>query len=104
MQKIFRDPHKMLVRLVGLNVAFDVFSIPIWVILPYTRSSFSSLTLNVDTTIQVVDAAIAAAVFTVALFGILGKRKWGAYLAIAATVAQRVVGVYNFNVNVGKAV
>jgi hypothetical protein len=104
MSKIFADSHKTFVRLVGLNIAFDILSIPAWIALSFTASPLSTSTLTVNTSIAIVDAAVAAAVFAMALFGILGRQKWAAYLAVAATVAQRVTGVFIFDLNVGMVV
>jgi hypothetical protein len=104
MSKIFADPHKTLTRLVGLNIAFDILSIPAWIALSFTASPLSTSTLTVNTSVAIVDAAVAAAVFAVALFGILRKQKWGGYLAVAATVAQRVAGVFIFDLNAGMVV
>jgi hypothetical protein len=104
MSKIFADPHKTFVRLVGLNIAFDILSIPAWIALSFTASPLSTSTLTVNTSVAIVDAAVAAAIFAMALFGILGRQKWGGYLAVATTVAQRVTGVFIFDLNVGMVV
>ena len=103
MSKMFADPHKMLIRLVGLNAFFDLISIPLWAILPLLSSAQPGSTLTVDTTFAVVDAAFAVAVFAIAVFGIMQKHKWGAALAVAGTIAQRIVGVFMFSLNVGMA-
>ncbi len=104
MSKILSDSHRILIRLVWLNIAFDVLSIPIWIALPLTQTSFSGSTLAVDPIMAIADAGVAAAVFAVAFLGIMRKRKWGTLLAIAATVAQRIAGFFLFALNVGMAV
>jgi hypothetical protein len=104
MSKMFADAHAMLVRLVILNAVLDLFSILFWIVLPLIASPESSSTLNVNTTVAIVDAAVAAAVFFIAALGIVNKRKWGTFLAVAATAAQRVVGVFIFTLNAGMVV
>jgi hypothetical protein len=104
MPRILTDPHKTLIRLVGLNIAFDILSIPIWIGLVFAPTSPTGSTIAVNTSIAIVDAAAAAVLFGVALLGILKKQKWGSYLAVAGTVAQRIAGVFIFALNVGMAV
>jgi hypothetical protein len=43
-----------------------------------------------------IDAAVAAALFAVAFLGIMKKQKWGAILAIAVTVTQRIINFFQF--------
>jgi hypothetical protein len=94
----------MLVRLVGLNIAFDVLSIPFWIALPSLQTAQSTAsTLTVNSTIAIVDAAIAASLFALSFFGISKKQKWGYYLAIITTIIQRAVGVFLFALNIGMA-
>jgi hypothetical protein len=95
----------MLVRLLWLNIALDLLSIPVWIALWVAAQSsiVSTSTLNVDPTIAILDAAAAVALFGLALWGVLQNQKWGSYIAVAATVAQRVVGVFIFQVNVSMA-
>jgi hypothetical protein len=104
MPKILAASHKTLTSLVGLNIAFDILSIPAWIALSFTASPLSTSTLTVNTSVAMVDAAVAAAVFAVALFGIFRKQRWGSYLAVADTIAQRVAGVFIFDLNVGMVV
>ena len=103
MSKILADPHKTLIRLVGLNVAFDVLSIPFWIALPSLQTAQSTSTLTVNTSIAIVDAAIAAALFAIALLGIIKKQKWGALLVIAISIVNRAIAVflYEFSVAFG---
>jgi hypothetical protein len=104
MLQIFRDSHKTLSRLVGLNVAFDLLSIPFWIALTYTTSLQSASTLTVNSSTAIVDAAAAAVLFAVAFLGIIKKQKWGPYLATVGTLAQRIVGYLIFGLNGGMAV
>jgi hypothetical protein len=89
--KLFRDNYKMLTRLVGLNVIFDLIAIAIWFLVPSTQPS-----LLLGVSIAYVDAAVAAALFAVAYFGIVKRQKWGSMLAIAVTVIQRVINFFQF--------
>jgi hypothetical protein len=95
----------MLVRLLWVNIALDLLSVPIWIALWVAAQSSitSTSTLNVDPTIAILDAAAAVFFFSLALWGVLQKQKWGSYLAVIVTFAQRVVGVFIFQVNVGMA-
>ena len=104
MSKILSDSHRIFTRLVWLNIALDVLSIPIWIALPLTQTSFSGATLIVDPVLAIVDAILAAAVFALALFGIIKKKKWGTYLAVTATIAQRVTGLFIFAPNIFMAI
>ena len=104
MSKMLQNPHQMLTRLVGLNIAFDVLSIPIWIAFNFTSSTLSTTTVSANVPAALVDAAVAVAVFTVAIYGLVNDRKWGAYLAIGGTVGQRVIGVFIFPLNVGMGV
>lgn len=104
MSQMLKNPHRMLKRLVGLNIAFDVLSIPIWIAFNFTSSSLSTTTVNANVPAAIVDAVVAAAVFAVAIYGLVDSRKWGAYVAIAATIGQRVAGLFIFPLNVGMAV
>lgn len=99
MSEIIRNPQRTLIRLVGLNIALDVLSIPLWIAVLLTSTSASLNTLTVTTTVAIVDATIAAAAFGVAFFGIVGSKNWGVYLAAAITLGQRVVGAFIFSLN-----
>jgi hypothetical protein len=96
MSKLFADPRKTLTQLLMLNIALDVLSIPIWVAIPSLQSTVAPTTLSVDYVFAIADAAAAVAVFAVALLGVSGRKKWGSVLAVAGTLAQRVVGVFLF--------
>jgi hypothetical protein len=89
--KIFSNPHTMLTRLVGLNLIFDVIAVAIWFFVPSTQTS-----LMLGVSVAYIDAAVAAALFAVAFLGIMKKQKWGAILAIAVTVTQRIINFFQF--------
>jgi len=57
-------------------------------------STQPSLLLGVS--VAYVDAAVAAALFAVAFFGIVKKQMWGPVLAIGVTVTQRVINFFQF--------
>jgi hypothetical protein len=103
MSRIFGDVHKMIMRLVALNAIFDVISIPFWVYLPSLQNAQSQSILTVDPSTAIMNAAVAAAWFAVAFYGIMKWQKWGPILAIAITLAQRVIGFFMFQLNVGIA-
>jgi hypothetical protein len=104
MSKIFANPHKILLRLVGLNIAFDVLSIPLWIALSFMTNALSTPSLSVDNSIAIVDAATAATLFAVAFVGIIRSKKWGSYLAVVTTLGQRVAGYFIFGLNAGMAI
>ena len=103
MPTIFKNPHNVLKWLIALNIIGDLISIPFWLVLP-TMANTQGSTLTVDATIAIADAAVAAALFAIALYEIIKKQKWGSILAIILTVTQRVVGFFMFQLNVGVAV
>jgi hypothetical protein len=96
MLKLFADPRKILTQLLMVNIALDVLSIPIWVAVPSLQSTTAPTTLSVNYVFATADAAAAVVVFAVALLGISNRKTWGSILAIAGTLAQRVVGVFLF--------
>ncbi|MCW4011143.1 MAG: hypothetical protein NWF05_11080 [Candidatus Bathyarchaeota archaeon] len=98
------DSHKTLMWLVGLNVALDLLSVPIWFAFSFMENPLATTIISVNTSAALADAFVAVIVFAVALFGLMKGCRWGAYLAVAGTVGQRVVGFYLFDVNLGMAV
>ncbi len=105
MLKAPSDSHRIFVRLLWLNIALDLLSIPVWIALWVAAQSSitSTSTLAVDPTIAILDAAAAVALFGLALWGVLLNQKWGSYLAVVVTLAQRVAGVFIFQLNLGMA-
>ncbi len=104
MSEMLKNPHRMLTRLVGLNIAFDFLSIPIWIAFSFTSSTLSTTTVSANVPAATIDAAVAAAVFALAIYGLINSRKWGAYVAILATIGQRVAGAFIYPLNIGMAV
>jgi len=83
---------KILTGLVAANIALDVIAILIWGLAPATQWSIYRLGF----TIVGAEAAIAAAMFALTLFGLIKKRSWAPKLTIVITVAQRIFGTYVF--------
>jgi hypothetical protein len=93
MSKFFSaNPHKMLTRLVALNIVLDIIAIAVWGALPFSQWSIYRLGFSVVGT----EAALAAALFALTLFGLSKKQKWAPILAIAIAANQRVFGTYVF--------
>ena len=86
------NPHKTLTRLIALSIVFDILAVAIWAAFPEIQWSIYRLGFAIVGT----EAAVAAALFTVVLFGLRKKQKWAPPLAIAITVTQRVFGTYVF--------
>ncbi len=85
------NPHRTLIQIVALNVAFDVIAIAVWAAIPATTTQ-----LSLGFTAVAGEAAIAAAIFTITLYGLVKRQKWAPPLAIAVTVLQRTFGTYVF--------
>jgi hypothetical protein len=81
----------MLTRLVAANIILDFVAIAIWLI-PSTQWSIYRLGF----TIVGAEAAVAAVLFAVTLFGLMKKKPWAPIFAILITVAQRVFATYVF--------
>jgi hypothetical protein len=77
---------------VSSNIVLDVFAIAVWAVFPTTQWSIYQLGFTVVGT----EAAIAAAVYAVAFFGLIKHLKWAPFLAVAMTVAQRCFATYVF--------
>jgi hypothetical protein len=93
MSKFFStNPHKMLTRLVALNIVLDIIAIALWGAFPFSQWSIYQLGFSIVGT----EAALAAALFALTLFGLSKKQKWAPILAIAITANQRVFGTYVF--------
>lgn len=89
---VFRaKPHKILLRLVAANIVLDIIAIAIWAF-PATQWSIYRLGFQ----IVGAEAALAAALFVLTLFGLIKRKKWAPILAIGLTVTQRVFATYVF--------
>ena len=86
------NPHKILTAFVAANIVLDIIAIAIWAGAPATQWSIYQLGFTIVGT----EAAVAAVLFTVALFGLLKKKKWAPYLALLVTINQRVFATYVF--------
>jgi len=86
------NPHKVLTAFVALNIVLDVLAIAIWTVFPATQWSIYQLGF----TIVGPEEALAAALFTLTLFGLMKKNKWAPFLAITLTIIQRSFAAYVF--------
>ena len=86
------NPHKLLTAFVAANIVLDIIAIAIWAGAPATQWSIYQLGFS----IVGAEAAVAAALYAVTLFGLLKKKKWAPYLALIVTVNQRVFATYVF--------
>lgn len=95
-RKYSARPHKFFSRLVATNIAFDFIAIAIWGGVPALQWSIYRLGFAVVGA----EAALAAGLFALTLVGLIRRKRWAPFLAIAITVAQRVFAAYVFSVNV----
>ena len=86
------NQHKALTRLIALNIVLDIIAIAIWAAFPPLQWSIYRLGFSVVGP----EAALAATLFALTLFGLSKKQKWAPTLAIAITVTQRVFATYVF--------
>jgi hypothetical protein len=86
------NPHKNLTRLVAANIVLDSIAIAIWTAFPATQWSIYRLGFSTIGT----EAAIAACLFALTLFGLIKRKKWAPFLAIAITLNQRIFSNYSF--------
>jgi len=87
------NPHKTLTRLITANIVLDIIAIVIWAALP--ANTWNGM-YRLDSLIAGSEAALAAAFFSVTLFGLKKGQKWAPILAIVITVTQRVFAAYVF--------
>ena len=92
LKSLMMKPHRILASLVALNIIFDILAIAIWAIFPAIQWSIYRLGFLIVGT----EAALAAALFAFALFGLRRKQKWAPILAIVITLAQRIFATYVF--------
>ncbi len=86
------NPHKILIRLVAFSIIFDIGAIAIWAAFPAVQWSIYRLGFLIVGT----EAALAAALFGLTLFGLIKRKKWAPILAVVIPVAQRIFGTYVF--------
>jgi hypothetical protein len=92
MKRFGKNPHKTLTTLVALNIVLDIAAIAIWTALPGAGGNLH----YVGTSIASIEAAVAAAMFALTLFGLIKKQVWTPKMAIAVTVAQRAFATIVF--------
>jgi hypothetical protein len=85
------NPHRTLTRLIAANIVLDIIAIVIWAF-PATQWSIYRLGFPVAGA----EAALAAVLFALTLFGLNKRRMWAPILAIAMTLTQRVFATYIF--------
>ena len=91
--KLFgNNPHKTLTRLVALNITFEIIAIAIWNLLPGSEGNLHYINKSVAS----IEAAIAAMLFTVTLFGLVKKQRWAPKTAIVITLIQRIFAMTVF--------
>ncbi len=86
------NPHKILTSLIAANIVLDIIAIVIWGGFPSTQWSIYRLGFSIVGP----EAAIAAGVFGLILFGLIKNKKWAPVLAIVLTVTQRSFATYVF--------
>lgn len=86
------NAHKILTIFVALNIVLDIFALAIWAAFPATQWSIYQL----DFTVVGSEAALAAAFFTLTLFGLIRNKRWSPFLAISLTIIQRSFATYVF--------
>ncbi len=85
-------PHNILIRLIASNIILDIIAVAIWGLLPSTQWSIYRLGFLIVGT----EAALAASLFALTLFGLINRQKWAPVLTIAITSTQRVFATYVF--------
>jgi hypothetical protein len=96
-KRFSRNPHKTLIRFVAANIILDVVAIAIYGLFPATQWTIYQL----DFYIVGIEAALAAVMFSLTLFGLIKTKKWAPILAIGLTVTQRAFATYVFFPSIG---
>ena len=92
MKRFGKNPLGTLITLVTLNIVLDIFAIATWTALPGSGGNLH----YVGTSVASIEAAIAAALFALTLFGLIKKQTWAPKTAIAVTLAQRAFATIVF--------
>jgi hypothetical protein len=87
------NPHKTLTRIITANIILDITAVAIWAALP--TNTWNGM-YRLDSLVAGSEAVLAAAFFTVTLFGLKRRQKWAPILAITLTITQRIFAVYVF--------
>jgi hypothetical protein len=91
-KKFRKNPHNTLTGFVATNIVLDLTAIAIWGIFPGIQWTIYRL----DFVIVGAEAAFAAGLFALTLFGLIKSKTWAPMLAIILTVNQRVFATYIF--------
>ncbi len=84
--------HKILLALTALTIFGEVASIILWIVNPSLPADPSArFTLTVDYTVAVADAAVFAAINSIAMVLIAKRNKMGALLLIIASILNRII-------------
>ena len=86
------NSHRMLTRLVALNIVFDAIAIATWTALPSSGGNLH----YIDPSVASIEAAIAIVLFAATLFGLIKKQNWAPKAAIAITIIQRTFATIVF--------
>jgi len=86
------NPQRTLTRLVALNIVFDAIAIVTWTALPNSGGNLH----YIDTSAASIEAAIAATLFVITLFGLIKNQNWAPKAAIAITTIQRTFATIVF--------
>ena len=86
------NPYKTLTRLIEANIVLDIIAVTFWTAFPATQWSIYRLGFSIVGT----EAVLAAAQFALTLIGLIKRKKWSPFLAIAITATQRSFGTYAF--------
>ncbi len=86
------NSHKILTRLIAINIFLDSIAIAIWDAFPATQWSIYRLGFSIIGT----EAVVAACLFALTTFVLIKRKKWAPFLAIALTVNQRIFSNYAF--------
>ncbi|TFH23896.1 hypothetical protein E4G67_02585 [Candidatus Bathyarchaeota archaeon] len=91
-KKFSKKPHKTLTHFATANIVLDLTAIAIWGIFPSIQWTIYRL----DFLIVGTEAAFAAGLFAITLFGLIKSKRWAPMLAIILTITQRVFATYIF--------
>jgi hypothetical protein len=83
--------HKILLVLTAITIIAEVFSIIFWTANPKIPIGQARVTLAVDYTIAVANAAVFAVLNLVAFIWIMRRNKMGPLLLIAISIVNRVI-------------
>ena len=91
-KKFSKNPHNTLTGFVAANIVLDLTAIAIWGIFPGIQWTIYRL----DFVIVGAEAALAAGLYALTLFGLVKLKRWAPILAIIVTINQRAFATYVF--------